>query len=49
MDSGELIKYGTFAATGDDEIERDSKVKMWLLSMIANWKPDSVALEGIQF
>lgn len=49
MDSGELIKYGTFAATGDDEIERDNKVKMWLLSMIANWKPDSVALEGIQF
>ena len=49
MDDGKLIKYGIFSASGDDEIERDNKVKMWLLSMVANWEPDLVALEGIQF
>ena len=49
MDDGKLIKYGIFSAAGDDEIERDNKVKMWLLSMVANWEPDLVALEGIQF
>jgi Holliday junction resolvasome RuvABC endonuclease subunit len=48
-DSGELIKYGTFKTSLDSEIARDNVIKNWLINMIENWKPDLVALEGIQF
>ena len=49
FDDGKLIKYGTFRTELADEIARISMVKTWLLSMIENWKPDRIALEGIQF
>ena len=48
MDDGILVKYGTFTTDLEDEIARDYDIKMWLLSMISNWKPDKVAIEGIQ-
>ena len=48
-DSGKLIKYGTFTASGSKEIERDIQIKQWLLSLIKQWKPDCVGIEGIQF
>lgn len=46
---GKLLKYGTFETQLSDEIARDVMVKNWLISMVRNWKPDLVALEGIQF
>lgn len=49
FDNGELIKYGIFETSLNDEIARDNALKNWLLSMIQNWKPDVIALEGIQF
>ena len=48
-DGSELIKYGTFETTLNNEIARDNATKNWLLSMIQNWQPDGVAIEGIQF
>ena len=48
-DGQELIRYGTFSTNQKDEIARISTVKNWLISMIENWKPDFVAIEGIQF
>ena len=46
---GRLLRYGTFETQLDDEIERDITVKNWMISMINNWQPDFVALEGIQY
>lgn len=44
-----LIRYGTFETRLDNEIDRDLQVKNWLINTINNWKPDYVALEGIQY
>lgn len=49
FDGEELIRYGTFETNQSDEIERISTIKNWFLSMLNNWKPDFVAIEGIQF
>ena len=49
MDDGELITYGIFEAIGEDEIERDHQLKVWLINMLAQWNVDLVALEGLQF
>lgn len=49
FDGKELVKYGLFEANADEAIERAEDVKNWLINMINNWKPDLVALEGIQF
>lgn len=48
MDNDELITYGTYEAIGDSEIERDHNIKQWLISMISQWQPDIVGIEGIQ-
>lgn len=47
--NGELLRYGTFETQLDNEIARDNTIKNWLISMINNWQPDLVALEGIQY
>lgn len=44
-----LLRYGTFETQLEDEIERDVTIKNWMISMINNWNPDLVALEGIQY
>ena len=51
FDGDKLIKYGAFVVQGgeDDEVERIHEVKSWLMSMIENWKPDLIAIEGIQY
>lgn len=49
LDDGQLIKYGFHSVSSDEETERINKLKAWFISMINNWKPDYVALEGIQF
>lgn len=49
LDNGKLIKYGIFNTNLSDEIARMNMVKMWLVSMIENLKPDYIGIEGIQF
>lgn len=49
LDNGKLIKYGTFETNLSDEIARVNMIKMWLISMIENWQPDCIGIEGIQF
>lgn len=49
FEDGKLLKYGTFETQLQSEIERDHAVKLWLYSMIQNWKPDYIGIEGIQF
>lgn len=48
-DNNKLIKYGVFTSSHDDEIERDTEIKNWLINMINTWKPDYVGFEGIQY
>lgn len=49
FDDQKLIYYGTFKTMLNDEIARDSAIKTWLLSMLDNWKPDIVGVEGLQY
>lgn len=49
FDGDKLVRYGTFSTYLKDEIARINTIKNWLMSMINNWKPDYVAIEGIQF
>ena len=49
LDDGKLIKSGTFETNLSDEIARINMIKMWLVSMLENWQPDCVGIEGIQF
>jgi Holliday junction resolvasome RuvABC endonuclease subunit len=49
FDDCKLQKFGIFSTNLSEEIERDHAIKTWLLSVISNWKPDIIALEGIQF
>lgn len=49
LDGTELIKYGVFEAGISDEVARFHEIKTWLISMIDNWKPDQIGIEGIQY
>ena len=49
FDDGKLVKVGTFTTSSDDEIARVVSVKNWFISMLQNWKPDHVGIEGIQY
>lgn len=49
FDGDKLIRYGTFTTNITDETARINAIKNWTLSMLNNWKPDCVAIEGIQF
>lgn len=49
FDNNILVHYGVFQTNLSIEIERLSLIKSWLISMIVNWKPDFIGLEGIQF
>jgi hypothetical protein len=46
-DGDSLIAYGIYETTTTAQIERMNEIKEWLLSMIVNWKPDFIGLEGI--
>lgn len=48
-DGTKLVKYGAFATSAADDIERFAMIKSWLLSMIAAWRPDYIGIEGVQF
>jgi Holliday junction resolvasome RuvABC endonuclease subunit len=49
FDGDKLVRYGTFNTEIKDETARINAIKNWMLSMISNWDPDCVAIEGIQF
>lgn len=49
FDDGKLVKYGKFSASNEDDIERFALMKEWLMSMISNWRPDHIGIEGIQY
>ena len=49
FDGKELITFGTFDASGANEAERIHDVRMWLISLIDNWEPDLIGIEGIQY
>ena len=44
-----LIDYGTFEATGTNDIERSIQVKQWMVSLIDQFQIDFVGIEGIQY
>lgn len=44
----ELFKFGVFETKEEDFIKRCSTIKQWLISMIEMYRPDLIALEGIQ-
>lgn len=44
-----LIDYGSYVASGDDDIERSVDVKQWMISLIDQYEIDFVGLEGIQY
>ncbi len=48
-DNDALIAYGVYDAKEIKQMERFNEVKEWLVSMITNWRPDFVGLEGIQY
>ena len=45
----DLIDYGTFKTTVEDQIERCMQVKQWMISLIDQYEIDFVGLEGIQY
>lgn len=49
FDDKQLVTSGVFNAKGKDEIERIIAVRQWLVSILQNWQPDLVGIEGIQF
>lgn len=49
FDGDQLVRYGTFNTEIKDETARINAIKNWVVSMITNWNPDCVAIEGIQF
>lgn len=49
FDDRQLIRYGVFDSSGSSEEQHIHSVKMWLVSMIENWAPDIIGIEGIQY
>lgn len=47
-DGTKLIKYGVFETNLSSEVQRNSAIKIWLINMINNWKPDLIGIEDIQ-
>ena len=49
FDNKDLVYFGVFEAKGLSETERIHAVNEWLISMINNWEPDLIGIEGIQY
>lgn len=49
FDGIDLIHFGLFETTEQDEVARFLEVKNWLLSMVELWSPDIIGIEGIQY
>lgn len=48
FDDDKLVGFGKFQCDKRNPTERISEMKQWMLSMLAKWKPDLVAIEDIQ-
>lgn len=48
FDAGKLVRYGLYEASGKDQPKRFHQINVWFMSMIQNWNPDIVAIEGTQ-
>lgn len=48
-DDDKLIKYGKWDSNGASSVDKISKTKCWIASMIQSWRPDLVVFEDIQF
>jgi len=48
FDNQELVGYGKIEMTQKTPTERIAAMKQWMLSLVAKWKPDMVAIEDIQ-
>ena len=48
FDNNELVRYGFKDSNGGNSVERISKTKQWVASMIQQWRPDIVVFEDIQ-
>lgn len=48
FDNDKLVHCGILNATQATAVERIETMRQYLMSMIINWKPDKVVLEGIQ-
>lgn len=49
FDGENLVQYGSYKTGEQEEMERLHEVNVWLISMIQNWQPDIVGIEGIQY
>lgn len=49
FDGKNLTSYGMYETKAAEEAARFHEVNMWFTSMVENWKPDYIALEGIQY
>lgn len=49
FDGKELIEHGVFETIKINPFERLFELQTWLNSMIANWKPDMVGIEEVQY
>jgi len=48
FDNEELVGYGKIEMTQSNPTERIAAIKQWMLSMLAKWRPNKVAIEDIQ-
>lgn len=50
FDGDNLIQYGIYKAKdNEDEFSRLHEINIWFISMLKNWNPDFVGIEGIQY
>lgn len=47
-DGDQLVKYGTHSTHQDNQEDKFSDVRGWLINMINVWQPEFVGFEGIQ-
>lgn len=49
MDGQTCVSFGSFRTEEGDEVQRFNEVKMRLVSMINNYQPDIIGMEGTQY
>ena len=49
FDDKKLVRYGMYEVLSGDEDARIHEIRHWLISMIENWQPTLIGIEGIQF
>lgn len=49
FDDKQLVQCGVASTKSKEEIDRLREVRDWFVSMINQWKPDYIGIEGIQY